>query len=44
MIHPVFIRYFFEGDIASTIAPVWQTLRAACPGSRRLIFPCVSEL
>ena len=28
VIHPVFVRYFFEGDIASTIAPVLKDIES----------------
>ncbi len=28
VVHPVFIRYFFEGDLAATLAPVLQKIEA----------------
>ena len=28
VVHPVFVRYFFEGDLARTIAPVLQNIEA----------------
>ena len=28
VVHPVFIRYFFEGDLAKTLTPVLQTIEA----------------
>ena len=28
MVHPVFIRYFFEGDLATTLAPVLENIEA----------------
>lgn len=28
VVHPVFIRYFFEGDLAKTLAPVLHTIEA----------------
>jgi 1-acyl-sn-glycerol-3-phosphate acyltransferase len=28
VVHPVFVRYFFEGDIAATIAPVLEEIEA----------------
>ena len=28
VVHPVFVRYFFEGDLAATIAPVLQEIEA----------------
>jgi 1-acyl-sn-glycerol-3-phosphate acyltransferase len=29
VLHPVFIRYFFEGDLAATLTPVLQRIEAA---------------
>ena len=28
VVHPIFVRYFFEGDLAATIAPVLQDIEA----------------
>jgi len=44
VVHPVFVRYFFEGDLAATITPVLQEIEARLSWQPQIQLPLLDRI